>query len=65
MLEFTLVNRVQDRCFMVDEQLICLQPGYSEVITWSYEGEDTSFIIKEIGQGNMQNELLCKIVGEG
>lgn len=64
MLKFTLTNRVQERCFMVDEQLICLQPGYSEVITWPYKGEDTSFTIKETGQGNVQTELLCKIVGE-
>ena len=65
-LEFTLINRVQERCFTVngDGQPICLQPGYSEVITWAYRGEDTSFTIKEAGQGNVQNELLCKIVGE-
>jgi len=66
MLEFTLVNRAQDRCFSVDDgyNLVCLQPGYSKVISWPYRGEDTSFTIKEIGQGNMQNELLCKVVGE-
>ena len=71
-LEFTLTNRVQERCFRVNDDhnplfffhLICLQPGYSEVIAWPYKGEDTSFTIKEVGQGNVQNELLCKIVGE-